>query len=111
ATSAAACERTLWFRRPTSDSYSCRAGASFLCSSGSRVTLQVFAYLIDDCLGRANGRYQDSPASGLGTGNRFLHSPTPGNSDKRKDGTHLPVAEYCGLACSLLLEYCYVGRF
>jgi hypothetical protein len=24
---------------------------------------QVFAYLIDDCLGRADGRYQDSPAS------------------------------------------------
>ncbi len=34
---------------------------------------QVFAYLIDDCLGRADGRYQNSPASGLEAGNRFRH--------------------------------------
>jgi hypothetical protein len=47
---------------------------------------QVFAYLIDDCLVRADGRYQDSPASGLETGNRFRHGGTLGNSATRTMG-------------------------
>src|SRR6266566_1761654 len=34
---------------------------------------QVFADLVDDRLGRANGRHQNSPASGLETWNRFRH--------------------------------------
>jgi len=34
---------------------------------------QVFADLVDDCFGCADGRHQNSPASGLETGNRFRH--------------------------------------
>src|SRR5262245_14197285 len=34
---------------------------------------QVLADLVDDCFGRAYGRHQNSPTSGLETGNRFRH--------------------------------------
>jgi hypothetical protein len=51
---------------------------------------QVFGYLIDDCLGRADGRYQDSPASGLETGNRFRHGRDIGEFRHPDDGDSGP---------------------
>ena len=39
---------------------------------------QVFACLTDDNLGRADGRYQDTPASRLKTGYRFRHGRNVG---------------------------------
>ena len=43
----------------------------------------VLAYLVDDGFGRADRRYQNTPTSGLETGNCFRHGGDVGNSARR----------------------------
>ena len=44
---------------------------------------QVLAYLVDDGFGSADRRHQNTPTSGLETGDRFRHGGDIGNSARR----------------------------